>query len=321
MDMNIRITITITIVFILVFGALFVSHYDSTSSKEGEKNYDEFFTKQFDNDKKIFILGSSHIGTLNTTLVNQIINNYDSKFEVFHLGYNGDKPEKREQMLPDILTLNPSLVVYGISYRDFGSFNSNEEPKFYDIKQYWEITVNEFNEKESVNPQLMIRKILRNALVDMNTSQTPTKDITPINTPFTTISETEMKIMDKDSIKRQVLNSINSPSTLKIPLENNQQVESLKKIIKEFQDNDIKVIIFLTPLTEEYTKNLSDSTKTEFKKIIFEIEKEFSLKIYDFTNKYSEFNVWHDLDHVAYNEKSMIYTKDLGEIIIFEMDV
>ena len=140
--MNIRITITVAIVFILVFGTLFVSH-DYSSSK-GEKNdHDKFFTKQFDKNKKIFILGSSHIGTLNTTLVNQIINNYDSKFEVFHLGYNGDKPEKREQMLPDILALNPSLVVYGISYRDFGSFNSNEEPKFYDIKQYWEITVND----------------------------------------------------------------------------------------------------------------------------------------------------------------------------------
>jgi DNA repair photolyase len=130
-----------------------------------------------------------------------------------------------------------------------------------------------------------------------------------------------MKIKDRDSIKRQVLNSINSPSTLKIPLENNQQVESLKKIIEKFQDNGIKVVIFITPLTEEYTKNLSDSTKKKFKKIIFEIEEQFSLKIYDLTNKYSELDVWHDLDHIAYNEKSMIYTKDLGKIIIFEIDV
>lgn len=318
--MNIKITITITIVFILVFGTLFVSHYYS-SSKEGGNNYEEFFSKQFDKDKKIFILGSSHIGTLNTTLVNQMINNYDSKFEVFHLGYNGDKPEKRKQMLSKIVDLNPSLVVYGISYRDFGSFNTIDEPEFYDIKQYWEIKVNEFNEEESINPQLMIRKIIRNSLVNIDTSQTLTKDITPINTPFTTISETETKINDRDSIKRQVLNSINSPNELKIPLENNKQVESLKKIIEKFQDNDIKIVIFLTPLTDEYTKDLSDSTKIEFKRIIFEIKEQYSLKIHDFTNKYSEFDIWHDLDHVAYNEKSMIYTKDLGELIIIEMDV
>lgn len=319
--MNGRITIAVVIPFAFVFFFLFLLD-DVSSSVSNNRGEHEFFLKEFDpEEKKIFILGSSHIGTLNTTLVNDVVNKHDSRYTVYHLGYNGDKPEIREELLPQIISLEPDIIFYGISYRDFGFFAKSTEAKVLDIRELWEKSIDELYEDGLINPQLMTRKSIRNLLIDTGISEATSYDIVPKNTVFSRLSGLQTKIVSGDELQRQVLTAPNSPLDLTLEYEDNEQVLAFKRIIDKFQKNNVKVVIFITPLPAPYLENLTDSTKSIFDKIVEDVSNEYLLDVYDFKDKYADMKVWHNLDHIAYNEKSMGFSQDLAKIIIFEIEV
>jgi len=79
-------------------------------------------------------------------------------------------------------------------------------------------------------------------------------------------------------------------------------------------------VIFKTPLHPFYHDIVPESEKNAFDSLLDNVTKEFNIKIYDFSEKYSEMQVWADTTHVAYNENSLIYSDDISKMIILEIE-
>ena len=317
--MNVKIIFSVVIAFTLVFGSLFLVHFNAKNTSDETNNF-AAFSKAFDSTQKpIFLLGSSHIGQLNTTLIVETIHKKNENFEVYNLAVNGDTPKKRIDNTDDIIFLEPKIIFYGISFRDFESTAKNDSLNmFYDVKLIIENNIPE--EIESINPQLHTRRMIRDSLNNFGLMDTPEYNIRPQNTPFFSLGTLETIISNNDHLERNLLTVLPSPHELHIEITNNKQVEFFKKMIQTFQSKNIKVVIFTTPLHDFYLAEMSDESKIAFNEILDEISNEFDIKIYHFTDKYSGLQIWNNLDHIAYNENSMIFTHDVAEMILLEID-
>jgi len=281
----------------------------------------EFYSKKIESSvNKVFLLGSSHIGHLNMTYIIDYVSKNNPNYTVYNLGENGDAPKIRHQTLSKIIKLKPVMVFYGVSYRDFNVPSETTDPNVWnpDIKQY--VSKNVPNEFESINPQLLTRKAIRAFLNDTGIVKSPVYDIQPPNTPFFALGKLQTRIVDNDELQRQMLIVLPPPSKIQISLEENEETVFFKKIIKELQENNITVVIFTTPLPKAYLDEVSELLDSSFQETLNEIVNEYEVKIFDFKNKYSNLNIWNNPDHVAYNENSIVFSKELAEIISEEIE-
>ena len=129
-----------------------------------------------------------------------------------------------------------------------------------------------------------------------------------------------MIIISEAELKRQAT-YFDYPEILENDVSQNKQVRYLKKIINELQNENIKVIIFKTPMPKSYLENLPTSTIEKYDEILNEISNEFNIKVYDFSEKYTELPIWMDLTHVAFNANSSIYSEDVATMIISGIEV
>ncbi len=53
--------------------------------------------------------------------------------------------------------------------------------------------------------------------------------------------------------------------------------------------------------------------------MIEELRNTYDVKIYDFSDRYIEQNIWFDVEHVSFNKKSKIYSEDVTDIIKIEL--
>lgn len=317
--MNGKIVLSVLIAFIVTFGLLFTIQFmPKDSNNEIEK--DSFFSQKFVPETNIaFLLGSSQIGHLNTTYIIDTITNDFDDYDLFNLAVNSDDPKERAESIDKIISLHPKIVFYGISYRDFETESSFDEKS---ILPDFRILVEDNipNELESINPQLITRRAIRDILNDTSIVMVPVYDIHPPNTPFFSLGNLQTKIIDDDELQRQTLIILPSPKDLYIAPSNNEQVRFFKQIIHELQENKIKVVIFTTPLHKIYLNELNQESKDTFNKILNEVLNEFDVKIYNYTDKYSDLPVWNNLDHLAYNENSMMFSEDIAEMILLEIN-
>lgn len=317
--MNGKIVLSVLIAFIVTFGLLFTIQFmPKDSNNEIEK--DSFFSQKFVPETNIaFLLGSSQIGHLNTTYIIDTITNDFDDYDLFNLAVNSDDPKERAESIDKIISLHPKIVFYGISYRDFETESSFDEKS---ILPDFRILVEDNipNELESINPQLITRRAIRDILNDTSIVMVPVYDIHPPNTPFFSLGNLQTKIIDDDELQRQTLIILPSPKDLYIAPSNNEQVRFFKQIIRELQENKIKVVIFTTPLHKIYLNELNQESKDTFNKILNEVLNEFDVKIYNYTDKYSDLPVWNNLDHLAYNENSMMFSEDIAEMILLEIN-
>lgn len=303
----------------MVFGFLFLVHFSSINSVQEINNYDIFSQNLNPESNKIFLLGSSHIGHINSTFIIESVSKKNESYEVYNLAINSDSPKTRFNSIQDIISLNPKIIFYGISYRDFESTTILDSKSILpDIKLIVENSIPE--ELETINPQLITRRTIRDLLNYYGIVSTQAYDIHPPNTPFFSLGSLQTLILDKDDLQRKTLTVLPSPEDLYIKPSNNQQVQFFKKIIQELQANQIKVVIFTTPIHEIYLAEMPPESKIAFNQILNEISNGFDIEIYDFIEKYSDLDVWNNLDHIAYNENSMVFTYDVTEMIVLEID-
>ena len=316
--MNLKIVLGVCVAFVISFSMLYLAiNFLDNSYRIDYKT--EFFSSQSEIDKnKILLLGSSHIGHLNMTHIITQIENKNLDFTVYNLADNGDSPKFRYKDLEQIISLEPKIVFYGISYRDFNQSSDLTNLKTNDssIKNSIEELIPE--ELKSINPQLLTRKVIRNILDDTGISKKPSYEIKPPNTPFFALGDIQTKISDKNELQRQLLIVLPPPSKIQLNSNNNEEIEKFYKIIKALQDEETTVIVFTTPLNRIYLDELSKSTKISFDNILKNISEKYNVKIYEFEDKYADLEIWNNVDHVAYNNKSIIFSDQIAEMILKE---
>jgi hypothetical protein len=263
-------------------------------------------------------MGSSHVGQLNTTHITNQLNTKKITYEVFNLSYNSDTPERRTQFVDEIIALKPTLVIYGLSYRDFQtSINENPlpDPKYFFNQLFDKL----FHKDITVNPKLITLNFIRNLQKDSSLFRLQESRISFPDTPFFDYNiETQGHIASKIELEKQSQTSEALKLNLETP-DKNKQVQSLVNLIQKFQQNDIKIVLFLTPLNKYYLITIPDSQNAIFNATINYIKDETNVSIYDLRYKYSEMEIWANISHVAFNTNSLIYSNDIAEIIQSEL--
>ncbi len=323
-----KILISISIVFIITFSLLVISEKiigDNIArvfekQKIAEQN---FFMNNFSEDHTIFLVGSSHAGRINVTIVNDLIQDKSNKLNksiiVYNLVKGGSNPARELQSADFVISANPKIVFYGISYRDFlfSYDNVKKESALPDP----ELLVT--NIKSSIplgwiptNPQLLTRNVLNDIL---NITSELEQDIsektkTIPNTPFYNYSETPY-IMTNEELKNESFD----PSNWRDSARPHTSFNALQKYIQKLQSNDIEIVIFTTPLHEYYLNNLSDSQKRSFSSLLKKLSND-GIRIYEFEERYKDLNIWWNPTHISLHQNATIFSTDIAEMIIAEFE-
>ena len=314
--MNGKITLCVIISFFFTFTLLFSTNASSLDPTPSLFNY-EFFTQEFEPDKKIILLlGSSNVGQLNVAKINEMVSSQHADYEIFNLAYNADTPKIRFNSIEETISLKPEYVFYGVSFIDFRS--PTEKENMFDIKfSFAQLLPN--NTIEKFNPKFNTIEKIKETFVSTDLFPPPRKFFSVPNTPFFEYNEDSTTILTEDELKRGLPLSGVYASEINLT-DDHQEVQHFEKIISEFQKNNIKVVIFTTPVHNLYYNALSDSVKDDFNKLLERISNDYDVKIYDFSNEFGDMDIYWDLIHVSYNEKSLVYSESAAKIILKEIE-
>jgi len=276
----------------------------------------QFFSQKLQGKDKIFILGSSHVYALNPILIEDKLKKNGQEFTVYNLGGPGDDFEERERTILMIIEQKPKIVVYGIEPRAFEtrgrSLISSPDQVLPNIPSVIEVfDLIEYEKKDILkNPKFALIRTISKPINNISELENPYP-----NTPFFTYDENMNKIInleDLNKIERENISLID-------PIDRNSNLFYLKKMIDRLRDNDIKVILFITPHSKIFLDEFPENQRTIFQSIMKDISDTKGLKVQSEINRYAKLNVWHDHTHLAVNNNTNFYSEDIANIILEEI--
>lgn len=328
---NKKVTVAIAFVLILTLSLLIAyekivdpSHVNDRKREQvlrldGYMTPQDLFSSNFSNTTAVFLIGSSHLGFVNVTSINQLVssNIKDSSdpVTVYNLAAFGDRPAIRLNSIDEIISTSPKIIFYEVSYRDFEftyEYSKNIIPL--DFKEIFSSHLYQFLfNVVPVNPQELLFSILR----PIQNSLFPSLDepiITNDKTPF--FHYTDFQIKSQDELKSEIspVTDWENPNIAK------ENFDALKQIIERSDKKGVKVVIFTSPLHEYYLEKLSEKQKKDFADVLKELEDDYKLKIYDFENKYAGLDVWRNISHISPNNTVTVYNEDIAKMIIAELN-
>jgi len=325
---NIKIVVAVSITFVFIFSLLILSE-QTLGKRIGNEKMDqeildsEFFYNDFSKNRTMFLIGSSHVGQLNVTKINDIIlskaRNSETPITVYNLATSSSIPVRELTRIDQITSLQPEILFYGLSYRDFKfppyvSNDIGDSSLLPDIKSMASeaLSSNVFD-MVPLNPQLLTRNLLRDLLGDEFEVEKGPRDVTIPKTPFFTYLKNPVIASDNE-LKRE----IKYPARWTGTVYQHENIDALHKFVQHAKNNDIDLVIFLTPLQKYYLESLSESQKRNLNLLVDEMTKKYGIKIYDFREKYVELNIWQNNNHVSIHPNVTQYNKDIAEMIIAE---
>lgn len=328
--LNIKIIIFVFIAFLISFSALYLFQLWSKSYVEIFKLENNFFMSNFDTDKKkILLLGSSEIGVLNATYINENLKKHNMDYVVYNLAIPSDTPTQRLQSIDKIISMNPKLVIYCIGYRDFADKSTiikSEIEKSNDLfptsNQIFDSYMLENNVNSFLNlqsPKFVSIQVLNTFFNSFNpeSKYEKTQWITN-NTPFLTNFKETQFIKNSTELELEYKKHPPNLGFLNFPDENNE-VMALENTIEKLKDHDVKVVILITPHAKIFHKNLSDHNKNAFNLALQKLS-EHNVVIYSVDNKYENLDIWYDYYHVSIAKDALVFTNDVLSIIESEIN-
>jgi len=305
-----KVLLSIIIAFIISFSifTLFQYYYwDTLPTKQS--NF--YFTNYDESNSKILLIGSSEVGMLNATLIESIIHERHSNIQVFNLASTSDKPSVRLREIPDILSLNPKIIVYGIGIRDFSSndvvigplpdpnlsvsnYISSHTPYFFD------------------NPKLVSLNVIKNVTGYRNEAVKFES-----NTPFFQYRSDYDNVIDLNELEKKFV----PKSQLQILDSNeNREFKSLKEIIDKLSENNITTIVFITPHNSFFLDSISQKERKNFDEMIYEIHSNSDVEVYSLMNNFSKMNIWMSENHITHGPEGKIYDEDITNLILRNLE-
>jgi hypothetical protein len=333
------IVFTVLLSFMISFSFfyIFLEHeYDLNNISKHEIS---FYSQFPDNKKNIFIIGSSHLMALNSTYMNNIISEKNSDYKIYNLAKGSDSPKHRIDSLDLIISSNPEIIFYGIGYRDFLKFTDTSTAGF---RSYSAPSDTFFEPKLFIENHIL--KILGYYTLDFDFLENPKrKTIEFIKNSFS--GSTDLKNQKKQFEKLSYLplwqyEIIDNESTAHFEIKNQSEInkrysdlstdvligekntdrniQSLRFMIEKFSENEIRVILCITPYNNVLFHTTSAEERLPFSLIMDEISREFDISMYSFLDKYKDENIWHNFDHIALNKEKYLFENDFIELILME---
>lgn len=280
----------------------------------------EFYSQSFDPmEKKIFILGSSHAGSINATHINQYLSQRGLEhWHVYNLAKPADMPLDRLSELDRIISANPTVVLYVVGMRDFEkSANQNElagipnpVELMGEVASPTQFIDYDFNEIR--NPKLIT---LRTIISEVLGENSEVKDWYDQDSPFYPIKKKENAIITDDAGLRN--QSEKGPDFMGI---DPSSAKPLKKIIRTLEQENIKVVLVTSPYNKWYLHSVPDNDEDDFINLTQDISKEFGISLHVFFDKYANLNVWREIQHVSTNQDALIFSDDVAEALLSEIN-
>jgi len=336
--------ITLSVLSVLLFSFLLVIFFMNTYGSSMEDNKIWFYHQDFDaSEKKLFLVGSSHIAQINEVFIQNFIFDSKSNYKIYNLGYGEDKPAKRLAYINDIISAKPEIVVYGISFRDFANFTAqaailrgfvdpdsqNEhilpEPEIF--YKNIERSIGSFLNLDYENlksPQQISRSIIHKSISSLKVYETTVYGAT-LTKPFWPSFDNLGTILNDEQLRdlyaRQCEENHRGCSLSYEPInpEKNENFSALKEIIKKLKENDIQVIVYSSPFGKNYLDSMRESDKQIFATFLSIISNEFDIPVYQLHDRYINEQIWYDNSHVALGNNKILHNVDIGQIILDEL--
>jgi len=307
--MNYRIVFSIVSVIgmvALIFSLTMNSYiqiYDSDwngifSNQEIQENYK----------KKIFIIGSSSVYSVNATHINDQLTSNNLNYEIFNLADMADSPRKRIQSIENVISNEPEIVIYGLGAWEFEKKSSSQpdlQESILNPKSFFLYTFEDIMQpiRENIPGSPKDRSLLTAKYFFFGPEQKYHPFINFYKTPITPIKDIET--------------AWGNPELTGVDLSNESiQINSLKNIILEFKKNNIELIIFTNP----YQKiSVNNDGVTDFEKMLERFSDEYEIPVYFLHDDYFEMEIWRDNVHIAVHKDAQIFTQDVLKIIIKEI--
>lgn len=78
--------------------------------------------------------------------------------------------------------------------------------------------------------------------------------------------------------------------------------------------------MIILPQQEYFLDLVPQQDEILFHNSLNEIKNKFNIEIYDLSRNYENLDIWQDHNHVAFNQKSNIFSDDIYKIIINELN-
>ncbi len=311
--------------FILIY--FYVDSFSNHLYKTRIDLENEFYSQLDHDNKKIFFLGSSHVGRLNETYIQEYLHDNNNNYEVYNLAYGAETPRNRLLYVDSIISAKPVLVVIGVGYRDFideampsdpillGINLPNPQADFkHGVRSLGNFLNYDFDNFRS--PQLVFRYLVRdtfdfNEIPDWVAGFTKTKPFYP--------HDIREAIILNDTQLQKMGESVNFKQNSLPPYDKNRNAYALSQIVKTLNENNIKVLIFSTPHVKSYTDNVRSNFGETFDNILERFSQD-GVPVYLLHDKYVDLSIFSDAHHVSIDHKALIYSTDIAEIILNEIE-
>jgi len=321
MNENLKIVLFISISFILSFSILFVylSVFESgILNKNSETNSILRDIKNFDADLQnkdiVVIIGNSQIRGLNATLFQKLINSNENQINVLHNAIGGSHPSTRIKLLNDLLDLKPELVLYSVSWTSLSyTIDLPEELSCYSGALSQNHNVDSFNILYTImsdftnlpSPKHVTFELLKKAF-NVNT-----KEYVPYKNTDTSFTLSTLYVSNPVSTYDPSINVYSSHCDKAI-----SEANYLREIIFRLQQNNIEIVLFSPPFSDDYFQKISKLDEEKFFFILESISDEFNVDFYNLTHEISDKSAFRLVDHVHETNKPAIYAELLSEHVL-----
>lgn len=312
--------------FLIAFGILYSFEIFAQTYVDSFRLENEFYSQTFEpNQYRILILGSSEVGPINATYIDEQLSVNCENCKTYNLAIPSDVPTERIATIEKIISMKPKIVLYGVGFRDFA--NHSLMPSGFDITHgplpdpqkefslFLDNTVKP-NFPYLQSPKYVTEKVLGQASAKNHVTNNQTIQF-QTNTPFYTYTD-DMKKINNDS---QIYSYYKTfpPLDYIESANSNEEAIALEKITKKLQENKIDVIIFTTPYNKVFFNDLDRHNSETFNSILETLSQDTGVKIIHFEDKYANLQVWQDYHHISTNHQAIIFTEDIVNAIQSEI--
>ena len=263
--------------------------------------------------KKIFILGSSNVHSINATKINTQLSTHQKNYLVYNLADMSDTTTKRITSIDNIISHKPELVLYGIGIWELQKFSTQSysnldfllEPRMIFVSLFENIMDSSIREQIPGSPKdrtlMSLKYIMRGP--DHHYHPFIKFDPSPINS------------------YEKIIDEYGYPQSNGLDLtEQNKKIIALKQILQKFEDNGIKVILFSNPQHKIVINSISENEIESFQRMLNQNAHDFEIPVYFFHDSYIDLDIWRDSFHISIHPDAKIYTNDISKIIFKELD-
>jgi len=317
---NIKLTMIIVFVLLFSFSIIYLtnfwylSNYDPVKKKINDMNYG------IENNKKqIFIVGNSRIGVVNFEFLNNTLHQTSNQFNIQVVPMTGAVLEHQLMFLKKIVSMNPDLVLIGVDIEDLQQKEKQgflieqniptNQKKLLDPKKFFNnnnlLEIFSFDSYYLKNPKLTTLMIIDLFFQKNDKTEETTWDRTKI------LNHTQMLA---------IANSNEHRFKGSFRITDNPSILALEKIIDVLSENEIKTVIVFMPRPQEFIDTIPKRDLENYLLFIDKIKTTTPAHVYSLFDDYSNLEIFLDPSHVASTPEGLIYSIDVAEIILKEIE-